>query len=115
MLTISGYVGFQPGYREDAFECWEFKKFQIEFGYKVVSANDFEVIAEATIAGTPRKGVLKWRLAFWIKLICNLDYSCFFSRFRCAEDKIDGELTIAFVTKNVQFQFGGERTPLSNG
>ncbi len=33
----------------------------IAFGYKVVSASDFEVVAEATIAGTPRKAVLKYK------------------------------------------------------
>jgi hypothetical protein len=35
---------------------------RMSFGYKLVSPTDFEVVAEATIAGTPRKAVLKFRL-----------------------------------------------------
>ena len=34
---------------------------KISFGYKVISASDFEFVAEATIAGTPRKAVLKYK------------------------------------------------------
>ncbi len=57
---ISGYVkGFFLLIRKAIISN---ESFQIEFGYNVVSANDFEVITEVTIAGTPRKGVLKWRL-----------------------------------------------------
>jgi hypothetical protein len=34
---------------------------KIAFGYRVVSASDFELVAEASIAGTPRKAVLKYK------------------------------------------------------
>ena len=34
---------------------------KVSFGYKLVSPNDFEIVAEATIAGTPRKAVLKFK------------------------------------------------------
>ena len=33
----------------------------IALGYKMISPNDFEVVAEASIAGTPRKVVLKYK------------------------------------------------------
>ena len=33
----------------------------IGLGYKIISPNNFEVVAEASIAGTPRKAVLKYK------------------------------------------------------
>jgi hypothetical protein len=35
--------------------------FKVALGYRMVSPNDFELEAEATIAGTPRKAVLKYK------------------------------------------------------
>ena len=37
---------------------------KVSFGYRLVSANDFEFVAEATFAGIPRKAVLKVRYIF---------------------------------------------------
>jgi len=34
---------------------------KVSFGYNLVSPNDFELVAEATIAGVQRKAVLKFR------------------------------------------------------